>query len=312
MHKFKLSISLKDLTDLLGTQVQSVLQPEVVPSLVGVSSLGNSSPGEISFCNKLGAEGIAAINNSRASVIFCLPELSASISNQLAKNACLIVVTNPRLAFLRILGKFFTPFLENEIHSTAVIHPEASIGPNVHIGPHCFIGKSTIGEGTRLLGNNYIYDGVRVGKFCNLKPGAVIGGDGFGYEVNEKKTWEKFPHLGSVILEDYVEIGSNTCIDRGVLDDTVIRTRAKIDNLVHIAHNCEIKEDSLVIALSMIGGSVRIGKNCWIAPSSTILNGIKIGNNAFIGLGVTLTSDVADDHRVTPLPSTKIKRKLEP
>jgi UDP-3-O-[3-hydroxymyristoyl] glucosamine N-acyltransferase len=305
MPKFPTSVNLSDIKRLLGSQIKTIVGSETTQNLKGVSSLTKAASGDVTFCTRTGPAGVAALESSKASVVFCLPEFASLKTTK----ACLILVENPRLSFVRVLSKFFSESAKSEIHPTAVVHPEAQIGPNVRIGPQCYVGKSVIGEGTHLQGQNYVYDGVTIGCFCVLKPGAVIGGDGFGYEINEQKKWEKFPHLGGVILEDHVEIGSNTCIDRGVLDDTIIRSRAKIDNLIHVAHNCDIGEDSLVIALTMLGGSVKIGKNCWIAPGTSILNGVHIGDDAFIGLGVTVTANVENDHRVTPLPSTKTKRK---
>jgi UDP-3-O-[3-hydroxymyristoyl] glucosamine N-acyltransferase len=117
---------------------------------------------------------------------------------------------------------------------------------------------------------------------------------------------EKFLHLGGVVIEDNVEIGSNTSIDRGTLADTFIRRGAKIDNQVHIAHNCDIGPDAVVIAQAMIGGSVKIGRGAWIAPGVVVMNGIAIGAGAFCGLGSIVTKPVADGLTVMGNPARPI------
>src|SRR5690606_29288629 len=124
-------------------------------------------------------------------------------------------------------------------------------------------------------------------------PGVKIGQPGFGYERNAAGELVQFPHLGRVIIEDDVHIGANTCIDRGTLDDTIIRSRARVDNLCHISHNVDVVSDTAVIANSMTGGSVSIGSESWIAPSGSIINGVSIGAGATVGMGAVVVKPVA-------------------
>ncbi len=167
------------------------------------------------------------------------------------------------------------------------------------------------------MGNNVILDKTIIGNNVVINPGTVIGSEGFGYQRREDKKLEKFPHFGGVIIEDDVEIGSNTSIDRGTLKNTIIRKGSKIDNLVHIAHNVEIGEYCLIIANSMIGGSAKIKKYSWVAPSASILNGIEIGENSTIGMGAVVVKSVPNNQTWAGVPARpleefiRIQKKLK-
>ena len=225
----------------------------------------------------------------------------------LPKDKNYIIVENPRLSFLRIVKALFMESKVPIIHKTAIIHPEASIGSNVSIGVNCYIGKCVINENTEIHGNCYIYDNVFIGKNVTIQANTTIGSEGFGYEKDENGIWEKFPHIGGVVIEDFVEIGSNNTIDRGTIGDTIIRKYAKIDNLVHIAHNVEIGQNSMIIANSMIGGSSKIGSNTWIAPSSTIRDGLVIGNNVVVGMAALVTKNIPNNETWIGNPARKLR-----
>ena len=185
-----------------------------------------------------------------------------------------------------------------------MVDPTARIDATAHIGAYCYIGQdTTIGQNTILHPHVTIYDRVRIGARCQINSGTVIGADGFGYERNEKGELEKFPHLGGVMIEDDAEIGANTCIDRGSVGDTIVRSRARVDNLVHVAHNVEVGEDSAVIALTMLGGSVRVGPGAWIAPGAVLMNQIAIGAGGTVGLGAVVVKDVAEGQTVMGAPA---------
>ena len=137
-----------------------------------------------------------------------------------------------------------------------------------------------------------IHKNVKIGKRCVVKPGAVIGGTGYGYSKRDYNYY-KIRHYGSVEIGDDVDIGSNTCIDCGTIDNTVIGDGVKIDNLCHIAHNVTIGNNSCVVANSVICGSVVIGCEVYIAPNSVIMNQIKVEDGAIIGMGAVVTKDIA-------------------
>ena len=150
---------------------------------------------------------------------------------------------------------------------------------------------------------------IVIGNNCDIKPSAVLGNDGFGFEPDENGDLIFFPHFGNVIVGDNVRIGSHVCIDRGNMDDTIINSGVKIDNLVHIAHNVNIGQNTLVVAGSIICGSVKIGKNCFIGANSTIKQKIKIGNNVTIGAGAVVLTNIPDNEIWVGNPAKFLKYK---
>ncbi|MBS0000953.1 MAG: UDP-3-O-(3-hydroxymyristoyl)glucosamine N-acyltransferase [Cyclobacteriaceae bacterium] len=170
------------------------------------------------------------------------------------------------------------------------IGKNVTIGNNVKIYPHVYVGDSvTIGDNTLIYSGVKIYDRVVIGNNCQIHAGAVIGSDGFGYAPQKDGTYKKIPQLGNVILKDNVDIGANTTIDRATLESTVIREGVKLDNLVQVAHNVEIGENTVIAAQTGISGSTAIGKNCIIAGQVGIVGHISLADKMTIGAqsGVT-------------------------
>jgi UDP-3-O-[3-hydroxymyristoyl] glucosamine N-acyltransferase len=218
-----------------------------------------------------------------------------------------LLVDNSRLAFIRAVKHFFSPGRPSGIDPSAVVAPSAALSDDVYIGALCTVGRDVvIGEGTVIHSGTHIRDRSVIGRRTTIESGCVIGSCGCGYERNERGDLELFPHLGRVVIGDDVDIGANTCVDRGALGDTVIEDGVKIDNLVHIAHNVVIGARSIVIAHAMIGGSTKIGSGCWVAPSAVIRDRIRIGNECMIGLGAIVTRNVPDKVTIIPAPSRDV------
>jgi len=217
----------------------------------------------------------------------------------------LLVCPNPRLAFVRAVNAYFAPTRPPAgVHPTASVSPDSIIAPDASVGAFCVIGPGCrIGARSILHPHVTLYSDVRIGSDVIIHSGTVVGADGFGYERNEDGELEKFPHIGSVVIEDRVEIGSNTSIDRGTLGDTIIREGARIDNQVHISHNVEIGRHAAVIAQTMVGGSVSVGDYSWLAPSSIIINQVRIGHRSTVGLGAVVVKDVGDAETVMGSPA---------
>jgi len=218
-----------------------------------------------------------------------------------------IIVDNPKLTFLRIINFLIKQSVTRKISSSAKISLDATIGKNCSIGENVLIGNCKIGDNVTIEHNAVIYDNTIIGDNTIIKANSTIGGEGYGYSKNEDNEWELFPHIGGVEIGKNVHIGSNTCIDRGGLGNTIIKDGVKIDNLVHIAHNVEIGENSMIIAKSMIGGSVKIGSNSWIAPSVSILDTLSIGNNVMIGMGAVVTKNIPDNQLWVGVPAKYLK-----
>ena len=223
------------------------------------------------------------------------------------RNKCLIIASKPKLIFAKIVNSSLMGNFQSGIHPTAVIHPDAKIAGNVSIGAHVSIGQSEIGENTIIHSNVSIYDKVKIGRNVIIDSGVVIGAAGFGFVRDENGVPYQFPQLGGVLIEDDVEIGANTCIDRGALEDTIIRKGVKIDNLVQIAHNVEIGEYSYIISQTVIAGSTKIGKKCWIAPSF-ILNKINIGDHVTIGFGSVVLKSVPSSETYMGNPALPLEK----
>lgn len=221
----------------------------------------------------------------------------------------LIHVNNPKLALAEIGNHFFVEKPNSGIHPTAIIHPEAKIGKDVTIGAYCVIGKATIGDSCVIDSNVRIYDSVVMGHHCEIKSGAVLGGAGFGYEKDANGNKFRFPQIGCLIMGDYVEVGANTCIDRGALSDTIIGDYTKINNLCHIAHNNNIgKNVSITGCVNVSGGNV-IDDDVWIAPNSSLRGYIHLGKGCTLGMGAVATKDIPAGETWVGNPAHKLEKK---
>lgn len=200
-------------------------------------------------------------------------------------NSLVIEVDNPRLRFAQVCNLLFTP------QDGKISKPDA-YSLNSLVSPHAFIGENvSIGANTVISPGALIHSNSVIGSDCFISPGVVIGGTGFGYEHYENQV-VRFPHYGKVIIGNHVEIGANSCIDRGSLQDTVIGDHVKIDNLVHVAHNAVVESGSYLIAGAVLCGSSHIYANCWIAPNAVIGEGVSIGEGTTVGFSTVVKRDV--------------------
>jgi UDP-3-O-[3-hydroxymyristoyl] glucosamine N-acyltransferase len=165
----------------------------------------------------------------------------------------------------------------------AYVGENVVLGNNVKIYPHAFVGDNTkIGDNTTVFSGSKIYSDCVIGANCTLHAGSVIGADGFGFAPNSDNNYKKIPQIGNVIIEDHVEVGANTTIDRATLGSTVIRKGAKLDNLIQIGHNVEIGENTVIAASASIAGSTKVGKNCMIGGQAGIIGHLKIADGVKI------------------------------
>lgn len=177
----------------------------------------------------------------------------------------------------------------------AMIEAGAEIGDGAKIYPQAYIGDGVkVGAGTVIYAGAKIYEGCRIGSRCIIHAGAVIGADGFGFLPKPDGSFDKIPQLGNVVIEDDVEIGANTCIDRAKTDSTVIRRGVKLDNLIQVGHNVEIGENTVSSAQMGIAGTSKIGRNCFVAGQVGIADHVNIGDCVKIGSKSGLDKDVPD------------------
>ena len=266
------NFTLKELAEKIGAEVRG--NGEDVVSSIG--TLSGATKGQISFLAN--SKYRSQLSETNATAVIVTPEDAEFCPC----NA--LIMKNSYVGFAlaaQILDT--TPACASDISPSAVISSEANIGQNVavganavieagatladnvQVGPGCFIGKNaSIGANTKLWANVSVYHNCVVGADCLIQSGAVIGSDGFGY-ANDAGNWIKIPQLGRAVLQDRVEIGANSTIDRGALEDTIIETGVIIDNLVQIAHNVVVGAYTAIAACSVIAGSTTIGRYCVIA-----------------------------------------------
>lgn len=221
-----------------------------------------------------------------------------------------IYIDDPKAGFFAILTKFFST-AENEVgvavDSTVLTE---KIGKNVSIGHHCFISKEcVIGNDVTIRNNVCLENKVIIGENTFIADGVVIGTDGYGYFTDKEGTYKKVPHFGGVVIGRDVEIGANTCIDRGTMGDTVIGDNVKIDNLCHIGHNVHIDENAMIIAFSMLGGSSHVEKNGYMAPGALLMNQKTVHENAQAGMGAVVIHDVEPGMVVVGNPAKSIGQR---
>lgn len=218
----------------------------------------------------------------------------------------LLVVKSPKRSLAEIGNHFFVERPKPSIHPTAVISEDATIGKNVYVGPYCIIDKAVIGDGCILDSHVHVYDGVVMGKGCNIKSGAVLGGAGFGFERDADGNKFRFPQIGRLLIGDDVEIGANTCIDRGALSDTVIGDHTKINNLCHIAHNNKIGRNVTITGCVNVSGSNIIEDDVWLAPNSSIRGYVHLGKGCVIGMGAVVAKNVPAGEIWVGCPARKL------
>lgn len=282
----------------IAVAVEARLVGENHADIQGVSSLASASQHDLVFVED--EKHLDAALKSRAGAIIA-GEFAASRDT----DRPLLISAHPKLAFARaaqLLRDERVPNQHAGVHATAVVHPSAKLETGVQVRARAVIGEGarikngtridegavigasvTIGSDCEVYPNVTIYAGTNLGDRVIVHAGAVLGSDGFGYVHNrETGHYEKFPQVGRLVIEDDVEIGANTTIDRGALDETRIRRGAKIDNLVHVGHNCDIGEDVVIAAQTGLSGSIVIEKGA-------VLGGqVGIGEHARIGEGVML------------------------
>ena len=181
------------------------------------------------------------------------------------------------------------------IDPLAFVSKSAKIGENVYIAPFAYIGDNvTIGDDTRIFPHVTIYDGCKIGKNVTIHAGSVIGADGFGFAPNQEG-YDKIPQIGIVVIEDDVEIGANTCVDRSTMGQTIIHKGVKLDNLIQVAHNCEIGENTVMSAQVGMAGSTKIGAWCMVGGQAGFSGHIKIADKTFVGAQAGVISNTKDD-----------------
>ncbi len=315
-------LKLKEIAELVGGKLNGGEAVEIERA----ASLEAAQTGEISFLEN--KESTESARNTRASCLFVPEDFDAKLP------CAFIQVKNPKLAFAKIARKFHPFESKTGWHETAIVHENSDVRANfigafVTIGENTDIGESTyISDGVRIgksvsIGKNsivhpncVIYDNVSIGHDCVIHAGAIIGADGFGFVRDGGRGYVKFPQIGTVIIEDNVEIGANSCVDRGALGETRIGEGTKIDNLVQIAHNVRIGRRVVIASQTGISGSTVIEDDCVIGGQvgfgdhATVKTGAIIGSKAGILPGKIVRAGVWWGVPVQPLDEYKRQNAL--
>ena len=311
-----MEIYLKEIARILGGEIDGDKNC-IISGLAGIEKAG---PGDITFvANPKYAKYIAT---TRASAIVCAPET-------VAPGRTLLKVANPYLAYAKAL-RFLNPapkepgtidphaIIADDVHmgSNVTVYPFVYIGEgcrlgdNVTIYPHSYIGRNvSIGDGTLVHPNVTIEERCIIGSRVIIHAGTVIGSDGFGF-ARDGAAYYKIPQLGIVQIDDDVEIGAGTTIDRAAMDRTWIKRGTKIDNLVQIAHNVVIGEDSCLVAQAGISGSTRLGDRVIMAGQSAAVGHITIGSDCIVGARGAVSANLPDGQIVSGAPAIEHKKFL--
>ena len=294
-----------------ATQLAQQLGAELVGDgalqLTGFAPADRAQAGDLTFAEN--EDYFAKAEQGGASAILVSTTVSSS-------KKTLLRVKNPRVAFAKVLPLFFPEAqFPPGIHATAIVARSAQIDPSVHIGPYCVVGERVkVGARSALLGGNHIGDDSQLGDDVRLFPhavlyprsqlgnrvrvhaGTVIGSDGYGY-VFDAGQHHKILQIGNVVIHDDVEIGANTCIDRGALGSTIIGRGTKIDNLVQVAHNVVVGEGCLLVGQSGYAGSTKLGNFVVVAAQAGIAGHLKIGNQVTIAGQAGVMHDIPDGQK---------------
>lgn len=301
--------TLKELAEVVGGEV--VGRGEVL--IKGVAPLESAVKGDITFIAS--SKYAEQVKTTAASAVIVPPEIAVEGKN-------LIVCKNPQLAFAKVLTIFTSRHYKAKgidkrafigrnpkLGKDVTVYPFAYIGDNAEIGdrtviyPGAHVGNGCrLGEEVVIYPNATIMDGCIIGNRVIIHPGAVIGSDGFGFARDGKKHY-KIPQIGVVQIDDDVEIGANTTIDRASFGKTWIKRGTKIDNLVQVAHNVVIGEDCILVAQSGIAGSSKLGSNVILGGQAAVVDHVTLGNNVMVGGQSGVTSDVQDNKVVSGTPA---------
>ncbi|HVK54280.1 MAG TPA: UDP-3-O-(3-hydroxymyristoyl)glucosamine N-acyltransferase [Burkholderiales bacterium] len=271
--------------------------------LAGINTLERAQSGEISFLSNAKYNKLLAATGASAVIVGAADRDATELPR--------LVTQNPYLYFARVTAFFHPPAIPRPgIHPSAVIEPGASIAASASVGPfayiaegvtvgeRCIIGSHVsvgqgvvIGDETQLYPRVVIYQDCQIGQRVILHAGVVIGADGFGLAQDQGR-WVKIPQVGRVVIGDDVEVGANTTIDRGALDDTVIEEGVKLDNQIQVGHNVRIGANTAIAGCVGIAGSARIGRGCTIGGSAGILGHLEICDNAHISAFTLITKSI--------------------
>jgi UDP-3-O-[3-hydroxymyristoyl] glucosamine N-acyltransferase len=312
-----MDFTINQIAEILGGQVEGDGNKKVHT----IQPIESASEGAVTFLSNPKYE--PHLYSTKAGAVIISKELQLKRETV----STLVRVEDPYSSFTTLLEAYqrLTSVDKKGIEQPSYISDTSEVGEEIYIGAFAYIGDQTkIGNHTKIYPNAYVGDGVKVGKHCIIHPGAklyagtvlgdycivhagtVIGSDGFGFAPQKDGSYKKIPQVGNVILEDHVEVGANTVIDSATFDSTVLKKGVKLDNLIQIAHNVEVDQNTVIAAQTGISGSTKIGKNCVIGGQVGMVGHIKIADGTQIGAqtGISKNSKPGEKLRGTPAMNT--------
>jgi UDP-3-O-[3-hydroxymyristoyl] glucosamine N-acyltransferase len=298
----------------IAGMLQGTIEGDAEATVSSLAKIEEGKPGTLTFLSN--PKYTEYIYTTGASIAIVSNEFSPDKS--LPSTLTLIRVADAYGSFAKLLQAYNQlrqpkPGIDPKSH----VSSSARVGDQVYIGAFSFIGEGAIIEdGVMIYPNSFVGDGVKIGKgsvvyagvriyadcvigaHCTLHSGVIIGGDGFGFAPNSENNYSKVPQIGNVIIEDHVEVGSNTTIDRATLGSTIIRKGVKLDNLIQVAHNVEIGENTVIAAQTGIAGSTKIGKNCMIGGQVGIVGHLTIADGTKIAAQSGVGHDITDNDTI--------------
>jgi UDP-3-O-[3-hydroxymyristoyl] glucosamine N-acyltransferase len=310
-------------------EINKILNGEIIGNtsceITAPEQLELAGPSEISFIGNRKYEKLWADSKACAAIV------NRDISIEPGENRAFIKVGNADLAMSQVLELFAppTPEFDIDVHPTAVVHATASIGNNSRVGAGCYIGPNTtigdnvtiypnvtildectIGDNTIIWSGAVVRERCHVGNSCILHPNSTIGADGFGFRPSEKGL-VKIPQIGNVIIGNGVEIGANSCVDRGKFSSTIVGDGCKIDNLVQIGHNSKLGKFCIMAGNSGLAGSVTLGNGVIIGGSASIKDHVTIGDGAVVGAGSGVAADIPPGKTMLGYPAVEARFALK-
>lgn len=304
----KINFNVQDIKNILGYENIAIEKDFII---YGPSNINEPKNNTIMFVKNATDDIICNLKDITNSIIIASEGSNSSFKNLENRNL-ILYVKKPRREYAIILS-----YIVNQNKANTEYHDHGNniiIGKNVLIGKHTLIEPCVFIDNDVKIGNNCtimsgarIRSGVIIGNDTVIMENSVIGDQGYGIERDEDGSTIRIPHLGGVIIGNNVEIGALTAVVAGTIDPTIIEDYVKVDNLVHIAHNCKIGRGSMIIACAEISGSTEIGESSWVAPNACIINKTHIGRNVTIGMGAVVLKDIPDGQIVTGNPAQPIE-----
>ena len=312
-----MEFSAKQIAELLGGMVEG----DENATVHKLAKIEEGEEGSLSFLAN--PQYTPYIYDTAASIVI----VNKSFVAEKTVNTTLVRVDDAYASFAQLLEMYNKLRHDKRgVDGGAVVAKTANLGDDVYVGATTFIGdNTTVGDNTKIYPTSYIGDNVKIGKNClifsgvriyadceigdnvTLHSGVVVGGDGFGFAPNSENSYDKVAQIGNVIIHDHVEVGANTTIDRATLGSTIIRKGVKIDNLIQIAHNVDIGENTVIAAQTGIAGSTKIGKNCMIGGQVGIIGHLTIGDNVKIAAQSGIGHNVKDGEVMQGSPAFNVR-----